>query len=323
LQKLYDVLQKTFKQNFKPNTELKNYTTFKIGGAADYFVDILSLKQLKRAIKICQRHKIEYRILGNGSNLLIDSAGIKNSVVLCLKKLNKIKIRHRIITAQAGAYLSQIIGCAARSGLSGLENLTGIPATLGGALVMNAGAYGTEIGQFVKKVWVLSNTPPLKRRPSTLEENFCSGVCRCLKVQKLKVRKLFFNYRNSTFKNLKNCVIIKAQLKLKPSDTKLVQQNIAQALKRRMQTQKVGYPSAGSTFMREGDILPAKIIDELGLKGLRAGGAEVSRIHSGYIVNISQATSGDILELIAKIKQRIKAECGIELKEEIICWSDK
>jgi len=272
---------------FYKNKNIKNYNTFKINAYARYFVLPKNITELKNVLKICKTHKLKYFILGNGSNLLF-SDKLYNGIIISLKKLNSISIKNNLLEVESGANLVYLNCFLAKNNLSGLEWSYGIPATVGGAIKMNAGAFGHCIFEYTKEIKMLINN----------------------KIATLN--KFNYSYRNS---NLPNGIILSVVLNLtiKPSIEIFRKMNFYLNSRKKKQPH---FSSAGSIFKRN-NIIPAKIIDNLGLKGLRVGGAEISKKHAGFIINKHNATSTDIYTLIKIIKAFAKYN-GYNFEEEII-----
>lgn len=272
------------------NADLKNYCTFKIGARGTILFP-KNLAYLKKVIKDCENSHLPYFILGNGSNLLFPDHDLK-SVLISLKKFDKIKILRSTSTSakvyvEAGTNLFSLHNFCALNSLTGLEWSYGIPASFGGLIYMNGGAYGSEIANFVLRVKVLSGG----------------------KVRWLRRKNINFQHRKSNIDG----IILGAEIKLTNGEKNEILNLQKQYLENRKHSQPLDKPSAGSVFKR-GKLLPAKIIDEFSLKGSKIGGAEISQKHAGFIVNIGGAKSADVRALISFIKQKT----GINFKEEII-----
>ena len=272
------------------NADLKNYCTFKIGARGTILFP-KTLANLKKVIKDCENSHLSYFILGNGSNLLFPDHDLK-SVLISLKKFDKIKILRSTSTGakvyvEAGTNLFSLHNFCALNALTGLEWSYGIPASFGGLIYMNGGAYGSEIANFVLRVKVLSGG----------------------KVRWLRRKDINFQHRKSNI----DCIILGAEIKLTNGEKNEILKLQKQYLENRKHSQPLDKPSAGSVFKRN-KLLPAKIIDEFSLKGSKIGGAEISQKHAGFIVNIGGAKSADVRALISFIKQKT----GINFEEEII-----
>ena len=275
---------------------LKSLTTFKIGGKAKYVCYPQSIEELKNLIQYCNQNKIQFYVIGAGSNILADDSGF-NGVIICTKRLKQIEnLGGGKVKAQAGVTLAELLQFTKNNGLSGLEWATSIPATVGGAVVMNAGAFGGQISDICESVTILMDN----------------------EIVVLQKSKLFFNYRHSVFTNCKICVIIDVLFSFNISNVEKVTFNIRENMLKRAKTQSVGFASAGSVFKKTDDLAPAFMIEQCGLKGLRVGDAMVSPIHSGYIVNVAKATSEQVLALIDKVKIAVKDKFNKDLQLEII-----
>ena len=301
----------------KEKIPLKEYTTFKIGGPARYFFVAKSKEGLKNAILWAKKKKLPFFILGGGSNVLFSDKGF-NGLVIKLQNTQS-EIRNTNVIAGAGVPLQKLVLEAAKKGLSGLENLAGIPGTLGGAIWGNAGAFGREIGDLVEEVKVLD-----------------VGGSK-LEVKKLKNKDCKFGYRDSIFKKKENLIILEATLKLKKGKRKEIKEKMKEILKLRKEKQPLEFPSAGSVFknvpiekvpkkiqekfkekIKDGFLPAGVLIEAAGLKGYQIGGAKISEKHANFIVNTGEAKARDVLKLIELIKKRVRKKFKIELKEEIV-----
>lgn len=277
----------------KENESLKEHTTFKIGGYAKFFAVPKNIKELKQILEICKTHNMPYFLIGNGSNILIKDEGY-DGVVISFKKFNDIKIFKKkdfeSVYVESGVNLFNLNQLLQNNSISGLEWSYGIPGTIGGAIKMNAGAFNHSIFEFLEEITVIKNG----------------------KIKKIKEFKS--EYRNSF---LSNEIIVSAKLKLKSGNMHDILIKMNEFLNIRKEKQPYNFPSAGSIFKRNNEIIPAKIIDDLGLKGLRMGDAMISHKHSGFIVNLGNAKAIDVIKLINCIKQ-IAAYAGFLFEEEII-----
>lgn len=271
---------------------LKDFCTFKIGGIAKFIFIVKNIKILKKVVFFCKKRKIKYKIIGFGSNLLFDDNGYKGAIIV--NKSSGFCFRKHCLYADSGCSLNEIISKCKTHNLSGIENLAGIPSSIGGALYNNCGANGTEIGDLVEHIDIL-------------DEN--------LTFRQLNKNQLNFSYRDSTFKH-KNYIILRVKLNLKFSTYEQINKNIILALQKKSSSQPLDLPSAGSIFKRS-TIIPAKIIDDLGLKGARIGDAEISTKHAGFIVNIGNATSEDVKSLISHIEKRVFKATNTVIEREI------
>lgn len=268
------------------------HTSFRVGGPADLYMEPGSTEELLELVRLLGAEKVPYRVIGNGTNLLVADEGYRGAIVRLGPRYSNWTREGKVIQAEAGIPLPVLAKRAANEGLSGLEFTSGIPGTLGGALHMNAGAWGSTIGEKVLAVWVLKDGERVRLERSQLE----------------------FSYRRS---NLTDYLILGAEFELVEASSQEIQEQMQQYLKRRQETQPLGLPSAGSVFRNPVDHKAAKLIDELGLKGLSIGGAQVSPVHANFIVNRGYATAGDIFRLIKEVQSIVERETGIRLHPEI------
>ncbi|MDD5044745.1 MAG: UDP-N-acetylmuramate dehydrogenase [Candidatus Omnitrophica bacterium] len=285
------------RKRLKSGVFLSRYTTFRIGGKARFFIEPKNVKELTAVIKEARKAKVPYYILGNGSNLLVSDKGI-NGVVIKLSSpyFKKASFKKNIIDAGAGLNLGQMIEKARNKGLGGCEFLSGIPATVGGAVMMNAGARGDSISGLIKEVKVLDKNG---------------------KVGTLGKGKLKFGYRKS---NLSQYILLSAKIKLEKRPKGEIGQRISDYLSVRRQTQDTGKPNAGCVFKNPAGDSAGRLIDLCGLKGKRVRDAQVSFRHANFIVNRGRAKAEDVLKLASFVKQRVKERFGVALEEEIKIW---
>lgn len=273
---------------------LNQHTTFRIGGKADIFAEPQSEEELRQVLLDAKAKKLSVTFLGNGSNVLVLDGGIRG-VVVSLRGLNSLQVNGCTMIAGAGVGIALAVTTACQKSLSGLEFAYGIPGSIGGATYMNAGAFGGEMSQVVKAIGVMD-----------LDGN----------KRTLIADEMGFGYRASALQNYPG-VITSVIMELQPGNGELIGQTIGERLAKRKATQPWEYPSAGSVFKHQGDFIPAKVIDEMGLKGLKVGGAEVSTKHAGFIINKNNATAADVLQLVEQIKAQVKAKHGVDLEMEI------
>lgn len=286
------------KDNILVDEPMKKHTTFKIGGPADYFIKVKNIDTLKKLLTFTKERNIPLHIIGNGSNLLVLDKGVRGIVAkLDFKKTEIIKKdNYSLVTVSADIMGSSLSRKVAKQGLKGMEFLSGIPCTIGGAVRMNAGAYKQEIKDTLVSA-------------KYLDEN---GEV----VEKLN-DELHFGYRTSMFED-KPYIIIEATFKLEHGDKEEIEKKIEDMTIARREKQPIEYPSAGSTFKRKGDIITAKLIDDCGLKGYTIGGAAVSLKHAGFIINKNNATAKDVLKLVKIVKRRVFAKYNIEIELEML-----
>lgn len=298
-----DEIEKILQDKIPKNRILKNepmskHTSFKIGGNAEYFIKVQNIEELKYILKISKHKNIPIQIVGNGTNLLVLDGGIEGFVVKLELKDFKIKKSKEdiLIIAGAGLSLATLSVIALKEELTGLEFLSGIPGTIGGAIKMNAGAYGGEMKDVVVKTKYMTY----------------DGKIKTLDLDEHK-----FEYRKSVFSELQG-IILETTIKLKRGNKKEIEEKISEYAASRKEKQPLEYPNAGSTFKRKGDIITAKLIDDAGLKGYNIGDAQVSEKHAGFVINKGKATAKDVLELTNYIKNQIKEKFNVEIELEIL-----
>jgi len=285
-------IQKIFKGKITLNEPLARYTTFRIGGEADYFVEPSDIDDVINIIKYSSEHGIPYYVMGNGSNILISDEGIRGVVINLETSFNYLRHENDMVISGAGVKIAKFVDFCIQNSYAGVEMLAGIPATVGGALVMNAGAYGGETADHVYEVKVIKNG----------------------KVKFLKKEDCGFRYRNS---DLKNTVILEASFKLPQGNKEEISQRRKELIINRNQAQPVEIPNAGCVFKNPKDNKAAILIDQSGLKGKKFGGAMVSTKHANFIVNYDNATANDVIELVKIIRQTVNEKTGIELEMEV------
>ena len=274
---------------------MKKHTTFRLGGAADYFLCPAKAEQVAQLIHICREEKIPYFILGNGSNLLVSDGGYRGAVIQIFKNMNEIHVKGTQVHVQAGALLSATAKKALEAELTGMEFASGIPGTIGGAAVMNAGAYGGEMKDIIKSVTVLTT----------------EGEIRVLDASELK-----FGYRTSVIKE-KGYIVLEAVIQLCPGDKEKIQNRMEELKVQRVTKQPLEYPSAGSTFKRPEGYFAGKLIQDCGLRGYRVGGAQVSEKHCGFVINTGDAAAADVLQLIRDVQEKVYQQFQVKLEPEV------
>ncbi len=285
-------IQKIFKGKITLNEPLSRFTTFRIGGDADYFVEPTDIDDAANIVKYAKEHSIPYYVMGNGSNILISDEGIRGIVINLETGFNYLKHENGLIIAGAGVKLAKFVDFCIQNSYQGVEMLAGIPATVGGALVMNAGAYGGETADNVTEVKVIKND----------------------KIRSLTKEECGFSYRNSL---LKNTVVLEASFRLMPGNKEEISQRRKELIVHRNQAQPVEIPNAGCIFKNPKDNKAAILIDTCGLKGTKFGGAMVSTKHANFIVNYDNASASDVVELVKIVKATVKDKTGIELEMEV------
>lgn len=274
---------------------MKNHTTFRVGGPARYLVEPKNAEELTKVIKACDEAGMPYTIVGNGSNLLVSDTGYDGVVIHLFKNMSCIRICGTSMILEAGVLLVRAASIACKEGLTGLEFASGIPGTVGGALVMNAGAYGGEMKDVVKQVKVLAKDGTL--REYTGEE-------------------MEFGYRRSRIAK-EGSIVLEAELMLRQGETEKIRARMDELKEQRISKQPLEYASAGSTFKRPEGHFAGKLIQDAGLRGFRIGDAQVSEKHCGFIINRGNATASQIAELIREVQKRVYEQSGIRLQTEV------
>ncbi len=283
------------------NEPMKKYSTFKIGGLAECLIKIDNIEDLKKVLKFSKENNIKITIIGNGSNVLILDGGIKG-ITMLIKienyQINETAQNEIEVIAGAGCKIGKLAQVFLKNEITGFEELSGIPGTLGGAVKMNAGAHGKEFVDIIEEVKVIDY----------------NGKEKIIKKEECE-----FSYRNSIFKH-ENYIITEVKMKLEKGNETNIKNKMTEYLKYRKEKQPIEYPSAGSTFKRGNDFITAKLIDLAGLKGFSIGDAQISCKHSGFIINKGNATAKDVLELVKHVEKTIEKEFNkkIELEIEII-----
>lgn len=290
--KLTDIVSK---DNVKIDEPMKLHTTFRVGGPADFFVLPQTKEEIRDIICLCRHENVPYYIVGNGSNLLVGDQGYRGVILQISRKMNAIEVQGDRITAQAGALLSQIASKALDVGLAGFEFASGIPGTLGGACMMNAGAYGGEMREVLASVAVM-----------TQEGEFV----------RLGADELELGYRTSVFAK-KGYIVLEADILLEAGDKEAIRERMEELKQKRNEKQPLEYPSAGSTFKRPEGYFAGKLIEDAGLRGFRVGGAQVSEKHCGFVINKGQATAEDVMELMRQVSERVESKFGVRLEPEV------
>lgn len=274
---------------------MKNHTSFKIGGPTDIMVIPGSEKELIEGIKICKDNNINYYIMGNGSNLLASDKGIEGVVIKISEEFGDIVVNDTFIKAESGALLTVVSKKALKNSLTGLEFASGIPGSIGGAITMNAGAYGGEMKDIITKVRCLDSDG---------------------NVVEYSNEEMEFRYRKSRVED-EGLIVLSVEMELEKGDYKAIEEKMRELTEKRTSKQPLHLPSAGSTFKRPEGYFAGKLIDDSGLRGIRYGGAQVSEKHCGFIVNIDNATSEDVRTLIKTVQKIVKDNYGVELETEL------
>jgi UDP-N-acetylmuramate dehydrogenase len=278
------------------NEPMSGHTSFRIGGPADVLVMPRSVADLIRTVRLARAHGAKLTITGNGSNLLVRDGGIRGVVVKLGEHFQRIDVETPRMRVQAGALLGDVSRAAAAAGLTGLEFAVGIPGTLGGAIMMNAGAYGGEMKDVVTRVTVLDPN---------------DGETALLGPDELQ-----FGYRKSALQGTGR-IVAEVEMDLRPGDAAAILERMAELTRQREEKQPLAFPSAGSVFKRPPGRYVGPMVEELGLKGYRIGGAQVSEKHAGFIVNCGDATARDVLALIQHVRAEVQRAFNVTLETEV------
>lgn len=272
---------------------MKNHTTFRIGGPADCFVEP-AMEEVEPLISCLKKQEIPYTLIGNGSNLLVSDSGIEGVTVSFGKAMSEVSSEGNVLKAQAGILLSRLASFAATHSLGGLEFASGIPGTLGGAITMNAGAYGGEMKDVVTSVKVLHQG----------------------QIKEFSGEEMNFSYRHSRVLE-EDMIVLEVTFNLCPGNEEEILSKMKELNSRRVEKQPLNFPSAGSTFKRPEGYFAGKLIEDAGLKGYTVGGAQVSEKHSGFVVNTGNATAKDVKQLICDVQKIVKEKFGVSLEPEV------
>lgn len=286
------------KERIKQNEPIKNHTSFKIGGPAEFYIKITSIEELQKILEFAKKEQIKITILGNGSNVLVSDSGIKGIVIRT--NLKKIKIepkeQNKIeITVDDATPIGFLAQKLLKEEITGFEEISGIPGTIGGAILMNAGAHGKEMKDIVTEITAIDYNG---------------------KIHKFTNEQAGFTYRNSIFSSGKY-IILQAKIILEKGNAKDIKAKMDEYAQFRKEKQPIEYPSAGSTFKRGTDFITAKLIDDAGLKGYTIGGAKVSEKHAGFIINTGNATAQDVLDLAKYVTDKVYEKFGKKIEFEI------
>ena len=274
---------------------MKRHTTFRIGGPADFFLLPSTVDEVRGILEICREEELPYFILGNGSNLLVSDKGYRGVIIQLYRNFSNISVEGNEICASSGALLSQIAAAARNASLTGFEFAGGIPGTLGGAVFMNAGAYGGELKDVLKEAVVMTEQGEILTLP---------------------VEKLDMGYRTSRIKKA-GYLVLEARLVLEQGDMDKIRDITKDLTEKRVSKQPLEYPSAGSTFKRPEGYFAWKLIMDAGLRGYQVGDAQVSEKHCGFVINKGNATAADVLTLIENVREKVQEQFGVTLEPEV------
>ena len=287
-------------ENILENEPMSRHTMFRVGGPADCFVRVTRISQLTQLVRLLHQEQENYYIVGNGSNLLVSDQGYRGFILCTAGGLNQIRADGSTIIAEAGALNSAIAQVAGEHALTGFEFAAGIPGTIGGGMVMNAGAYGSEMANVVQTVDVLS----------------ADGS-----VHTLTKEQMHFGYRSSIVRGTDK-VVLSAVITLTEGEPEEIRAAMAELAARRADKQPLEYPSAGSTFKRPKGFFAGKLIMDAGLRGFTVGGAQISEKHCGFVINRNHATAQDVYMLISQVQDKVQHDFGVHLEPEVIMLGD-
>lgn len=280
---------------FLTDEPMSRHTTFRTGGPADIYIEPSGVEELKQVLDICREENVAYTIIGNGSNLLVGDGGYRGVLISFGKPFAQVTIEGAQVRTGAGALLSAVAKQVLNASLTGFEFAAGIPGTIGGAVVMNAGAYGGELCQVLREATVLTPKGEVKTLPA---------------------EELELGYRTSCVQK-NGYIVLEAVLQLQPGNADDIRAVMDALASKRREKQPLEYPSAGSTFKRPEGHFAGRLIQDAGLRGFRVGGAQVSEKHCGFVINRDHATSAEILSLCRQVQEKVKAQSGVELELEV------
>lgn len=274
---------------------MKYHTTFRTGGPADYFIKPKNGEEISQIISICKECNLLYYVIGNGSNLLVSDDGFRGAVIRIGKEMSDIRFEGNQVTAGAGVSLAFLAMEVSKKGLTGFEFATGIPGALGGAVTMNAGAYGGEMAQILQSALVLDQDG---------------------RIHNLSLEELALGYRTSVVQK-ENYIVLEAKMEFKPGDQNEINNRCAELKKAREEKQPLEYASAGSTFKRPEGHFAGKLIMDAGLRGCSVGDAQISEKHCGFLINRGEASARDIIELMKQVREKVYNQYGVMLEPEV------
>lgn len=279
----------------RENEPMSRHITFRVGGNADYYVMPDSEEEIQDVIALCKEFQVPYYVIGNGSNLLVGDKGYRGVILQICREMSSIQVDDQVISVQAGALLSKVGNVALEAGLTGFEFAAGIPGTVGGAVVMNAGAYGGEMKDILLDVTVLTS----------------DGEVKVLNLEELEL-----GYRTSVIPKMQY-VVLSARFGLQKGEKEVIRATMNQLKEQRVSKQPLEYPSAGSTFKRPEGHFAGKLIQDAGLRGFQVGGAQISEKHCGFVINKEQATASDIVELMRQVSEKVWELFEVRLEPEV------
>jgi UDP-N-acetylmuramate dehydrogenase len=297
---------------YRQNESLSRYCTFRVGGEADLVILPKDRTELAKSIAYCKSVNINYILVGNGSNILFSDEGYRGAVIKLGQNMSDITCEGEYMYVSAGALLSQAARRAADNSMTGMEFAAGIPGTMGGAVCMNAGAYGGEIKDIVVSVDVMDTSAVTDTDSEMPSDKIMHGL-----IKEYSASDMDFGYRHSILSDNPNLIVLGARLRLKKGDKAEIEKRMKELAEARISKQPLEYPSAGSTFKRPEGYFAGKLIEDSGLKGYRVGGACVSEKHCGFVVNDNHATAADIKKVISDVQDTVYEKFGVRLETEV------
>ena len=294
----YKGLEEILSQDsIKYNEPMKKHTTMRVGGPCDCMVEPSSIEEIQKILEYARKNNIKYYVIGNGSNLLVKDEGVHALIIKIANKFSEVEVNGEHIKAYSGCSVPKLSQIAKENSLSGLEFACGIPGSVGGGIRMNAGAYGSEMVNVVEKVGFLDEDG---------------------KLNEIDGKDAHFTYRHSMFVDNPQYVVVYAIYKLVKGNKEEISKIMEENMNSRKQKQPIEYPNFGSVFKRPEGYFVGKLVDDCGLKGYKIGGAQVSTKHSGFMVNIEDATCKDVLDLIEYVKEKVYEKFNVKLQEEVV-----
>lgn len=294
----YKGLEEILSQDsIKYNEPMKKHTTMRVGGPCDCMVEPSSIEEIQKILEYARKNNIKYYVIGNGSNLLVKDEGVHALIIKIANKFSEVEVNGEHIKAYSGCSVPKLSQIAKENSLSGLEFACGIPGSVGGGIRMNAGAYGSEMVNVVEKVGFLDEDG---------------------KLNEIDGKDAHFTYRHSMFVENPKYIVVYAIYKLQNGNKDEISKIMEENMNSRKQKQPIEYPNFGSVFKRPEGYFVGKLVDDCGLKGYKIGGAQVSTKHSGFMVNIEDATCKDVLDLIEYVKEKVYEKFNVKLQEEVV-----
>lgn len=295
---LYNILKEVIPaEDILVNEPMSRHTTFRIGGSADALIKVDSVGQLQKLIPLLKEKKIDFYVVGNGSNLLVSDRGYRGVIVQLDEEYSTVNVQENRLVVQAGASMAKVAKTALNNSLTGFEFAAGIPGTIGGGVIMNAGAYGGEMKDVVSKVRYMNTAGEILEADN---------------------KAMNFGYRQSMFKSHPEYIVVEVEIILQQGNKDAIADCMMDLARRRREKQPLEYPSAGSTFKRPEGYFAGKLIQDAGLSGYAVGGAAVSPKHNGFVINTGNATASDVKKLIHDVQEKVYEQFQVKMEPEVI-----